>query len=613
MSKKRNKKHHLSGKFDAESQKPEFSTDDADTFLDDDTGIDEDDYEEIVIPEFAEDDTVADEDNSFVSTDEPSYVDEEGTSPDQADEAAPVEAEETSFEQDSAAASGAEDAGSSELTEDAATSVEEDAGSSEQSEDAATSVEEDAASSEQSEDAAASVEEDAASSEQSEDAAASVEEDGSSTGNDASGEKAGSPHHDKLSSLLNKKKLSETWDKVRSSKTSSNLSILGIVLMAIVLVILLLYFHERKKPVAVTERFLESVQTMDFDTMRSLIKDGDLSALEDADLFSESYQEFFENVNSRMTFEIQKNEFRMNAGKARVTAHIRYVDGTSIYQSVIGDFMRELIDSAFSGDSLSLEESQEKIAGLLKAKESEFENLYAETEIRYPLEKIQSEWKIASLDDQSIRIMTANFKSIEEEIRKAIGQSSEEEAAEGAEAEAIEDLSRNGAAGDVTQDDSAAEEAENSMLSDESSIVVMGDAVTDAANNPLLNMDSAQMLLLESEKFSIRYSSYALARDYAGHDCLLYYYTYTNRSGEESSPMFDVDLVAFQSGKSLPDAIPNDRDAAIRNFYAKVGPGESITVCHPFQLIDRSNVTIQADMKSSSELNSISTQMLKVE
>ena len=131
-------------------------------------------------------------------------------------------------------------------------------------------------------------------------------------------------------------------------------------------------------------------------------------------------------------------------------------------------------------------------------------------------------------------------------------------------------------------------------------------------SNPLVNIDTAQALSIDTADFSIRYNKYALGKDYAGSDCLLYYFTYTNRSSEPSSPMKDIRLKAFQNGKSLSDAIPNGKDAALDNFYAQVNPQETITVCRAFSLADRSNVTMQADV-SGNDGPTVSTHMLKLE
>ena len=389
--------------------------------------------------------------------------------------------------------------------------------------------------------------------------------------------------------------LDRAYNKLKSlPKTTSSILILCSVVFICLLAVFGLYSHEKSKPIAVAEAFLASIQDLDFDRMEQLVKNNDLSSLDRADVRSTSYRDFYQMVNSRMTYDIRRTDFHFSSGTAEVIAHIRYIDGTSIYQNVVSDFMRTIVDSAFSGVALNEEDTSDTLAEMLMARKDQLDGCFAETQVRYPLEKIENEWKITSLDEQTIRIITANFYSIEDEIRKSIGQSEE--------SEAEEDTSTT--AENTQEETPLAESGED--------IIVMGDAVSDAASNPLVNIDTAQALSIDTADFSIRYNKYALGKDYAGSDCLLYYFTYTNRSSEPSSPMKDIRLKAFQNGKSLSDAIPNGKDAALDNFYAQVNPQETITVCRAFSLADRSNVTMQADV-SGNDGPTVSTHMLKLE
>ena len=103
-----------------------------------------------------------------------------------------------------------------------------------------------------------------------------------------------------------------------------------------------------------------------------------------------------------------------------------------------------------------------------------------------------------------------------------------------------------------------------------------------------------------------------MAEDYAGGDCLLYYYVFTNKGSEPTSAMVNVNLQAYQNGEILEPAIPNQNDEAIDHYMAEVKPGESILVCQAFTLLDRSNVSVQARPSFSFDAEGASTQTLKL-
>ena len=66
-----------------------------------------------------------------------------------------------------------------------------------------------------------------------------------------------------------------------------------------------------------------------------------------------------------MTWSITKTSFSFQNGTADVTARIRYIDGSDIYRETVTEFLRQIVSSAFSGESLTEQETQEKLAAIL--------------------------------------------------------------------------------------------------------------------------------------------------------------------------------------------------------------------------------------------------------
>ena len=155
---------------------------------------------------------------------------------------------------------------------------------------------------------------------------------------------------------------------------------------------------------------------MDFTTMENLLQSHDLSALDDADIRDSAYTDFFTTVNKKMTYKITKNKFDIQNGTARITVHMKYIDGTNIYAATIQEYTRKVAVAAYAGKEMTQDDIQEMLAALLAENASTADEKYSEIDITYPLIKIGSDWKIVSLDDTTVKVMCANFKSVKDEI-----------------------------------------------------------------------------------------------------------------------------------------------------------------------------------------------------
>ena len=340
----------------------------------------------------------------------------------------------------------------------------------------------------------------------------------------------------------------------------------GLIIFILILVLAIgggagFYFYQRQQPRKAVEQFLDSMQNMDFTTMESMIQSSDLSALDNADIRNTAYTDFFSEINKKMTYKITKNRFDIQNGTASVTAHITYIDGTNIYKATITEFLRQIVSNAYAGNQLSEDETQETLASILneqakKVKKDEF----SEADITYPLIKTNSGWKIVSLDDETVKIMSANFKSVEDEINNSLNNTDSE--------------------------DSSASSAPEASADD--------------------------TLSLTTDKFTIKYTKHVITKDFAGNPCIMVYYDYTNNESTASSAMVDVSLKAYQHGEACEAAIPENNDDAIDHFTAEIQPGQTVNVCQAFTLTDESDVTVQAQEAFSFDEDAVAKQILKV-
>lgn len=320
------------------------------------------------------------------------------------------------------------------------------------------------------------------------------------------------------------------------------------------------YFWARMQPEKTVETFLAGMQKMDFDGMSAQLQSNDLSALDDADIRDEAYTEFFQGINQKMSYKITKNIFNIQNGTASITVRIKYIDGSDIYKETITEFLRQIVSTAFSGEQLTEEETQQKLAAILKEKAGTVEDKFMEADVTYPVIKTNNGWKIVSLDDETVKIMSANFKNVQDEINNELVE--------------LED-----------------------------------NAETPEADSQTSSSDPIDMT---NEKFTIHYTKHTISTDFAGSPCLLVYYDYTNNGSAASSAMVDVNLQAFQNGQALSAAIPSSNEEAIDMYMTEIDSGKTVNVCQAFTLNDESDVTLKAGEAFTFGGGTTTSQILKV-
>ena len=235
----------------------------------------------------------------------------------------------------------------------------------------------------------------------------------------------------------------------------------------------------------------------------------------------------------------------------------KYIDGSDIYKEAVTEFFQQIASSAFSGETTTAEETQKKLAALLEEKSGSVADKFTETDISYPLIKADGKWKIVSLDDETVKIMSANFVNVQDEITQPLSESG-------------------------TSDSSVTPTSDSSI-----------DMTTD--------------------KFAIHYTSCRVTNDYAGNPCILIYYDYTNKNSSPSSAMTDVRLQAIQNGQTLEITLPAEDDTSVDQFISEVNPGQTVNVCQVFSLKDKSDVTIQASDNYAIGGGTVTSQILKVQ
>ena len=347
---------------------------------------------------------------------------------------------------------------------------------------------------------------------------------------------------------------------VRKKKKKRGLIIFLIILILAIAGAAGYYFYERQKPIETTKNFLENMRAMNFDGMEALLQSNDMSALDNADITSDAYASFFKKINEKMSYKITKTSFHIQNGTASVTAHIRYIDGADIYKETITEFLKQIVSTAFSGTTLTEEETEQKLASLLEEKSANVEDQFTETDITYPVIEADGKWKIVALDADTVKVMSANFTNVQDEIDQSLAEINNPDAA----------------ASETTQSDSTG-----------------------------IDMDN--------DHFSLHLTQFRVAQAIDDSNCLLLYCDYTNNGSSASSALVDVQLSATQNGEKLSPAVPKDDEPAIDNYIAEVEPGNTVTICYAFSLTDKSDVTLEASEAFAFGGGDIHSQTIKLQ
>ena len=366
------------------------------------------------------------------------------------------------------------------------------------------------------------------------------------------------------------------------------------------------YFMQRQKPISATEDFLENMRAMNFDGMKNLLQSNDMSALDNADITSDAYSSFFKKINEKMTYKIGKTNFHIQNGTASVTVHtflkeheasaafananveetaqlvadagiiekapiaakaipycsITYIDGADIYKETISEFLKQIVSTAFSGTTLTEEETQQKLASLLEEKSGSVEDKFTSIDITYPLIEADGKWKIVSLDADTVKVMSANFTNVQDEINQSLAEMNN---------------------------------SENAGV----------EATVTPAETTSIDMDN--------DHFTLRLKEFRVTQAIDDSDCLLLYCDYTNNSSSSSSALVDVQLSAKQNGEKLSPAVPKEDEPAIDNYIAEVEPGSTVTVCYAFSLNDKSDVTLEASEAFAFGGGNVTSQTIKLQ
>lgn len=318
------------------------------------------------------------------------------------------------------------------------------------------------------------------------------------------------------------------------------------------------YYYQRLQPQKAAEKFMSGIQALDFDKMASMLQSQDLSILNNTNIRDEAYEEFFRTESSKLSYEVVKNNFSLTSGTADVTLRVNYVDCTDIYQTAMGDVITGIRSASLKEKKMSAKEITDALSQAILNASKTAADQFVITEVTYPMIRTNEDWKVVTIDDETLKIMSANFTNAEQALYDNIAS-----AGEGKQVEFEQPVGEH------------------------------------------------EKIDMETANFTLTFTQARVGTDFTGAPCLMIYYDYTNNSDKALSPMTTVQLRATQSGASLQGAIPETKEDTLDHFMSEVAPGQTINVCQPFTLNDKSDVTLYA--ADASDLDgATSSQIIKI-
>lgn len=163
------------------------------------------------------------------------------------------------------------------------------------------------------------------------------------------------------------------------------------------------------KPESAVEDFCKAMQKFDFKKMSECVDGADEITEEDIASLNEDLPaeilEYFTAQAKEMTYTIDKAE--VGEDTATITVTFSHTDIQPVMISVLGEYVKQALVSAFSGAS---EEDMEALLYSIFAEKVESEGVTTtQTTVVFPCVKTDDGWKLTEIHDDVLHIMTCNM------------------------------------------------------------------------------------------------------------------------------------------------------------------------------------------------------------
>lgn len=167
------------------------------------------------------------------------------------------------------------------------------------------------------------------------------------------------------------------------------------------------------KPDEAVKGFFEAAKQFDFAAMNKFVnpdKPIDESSLNMEDESEKAFVDYFKENAKKITYSIKGSE--VSGDTATVTVDCKYIDGATLFQDVMTEYMEKAMEDALNGKEISEEEATSQMMQLLKDKQASAEPTYIETTIPLKCVKINNQWYIEDVGTEIENMITSNFANM---------------------------------------------------------------------------------------------------------------------------------------------------------------------------------------------------------
>lgn len=188
-----------------------------------------------------------------------------------------------------------------------------------------------------------------------------------------------------------------------------------------------------EKPDKVVTAYCEALKNFDSEAASACVASGEtsleegLSQEEEDNAIGEQMFDYVKQQAGKLTYTV--GEATVDGDQATVPVTFTYVDASAVIQETMSDYIEQGLGLAFSG--ASEEEIENLFIDIFNEKLSSVETGTATTDVVFPCEKVDGEWKISDFSEENedalMQVVTCNMVGEMEEIGSS---DSEEEPAE---------------------------------------------------------------------------------------------------------------------------------------------------------------------------------------
>ena len=193
------------------------------------------------------------------------------------------------------------------------------------------------------------------------------------------------------------------------------------LLLILTLVLLTIGCSSQANPETAVKNYLEAVKKFDVETMNSLMAEPEedyfKEMLEDEGEMATYFMDYIKDNAKKIEYEIINTETEDNTAKVDVKA--KFINGSPLIIETFGEFFKNLMAEAFSGNELSEEETEALMIEIMEEKSKEIETEFVENEFTINLVKKDNNWYLEEVSDELTNVVTANFFKAFDEINES--------------------------------------------------------------------------------------------------------------------------------------------------------------------------------------------------